>query len=579
MAASNNKKDDNLGFNISGIKNICSKYKKYIATGAMLILLSVVVSTSRAASNDTAEIDDGAAGTTKTDDTQNGEVEVDAHTEVNELFKEYYQWCAAGDTDKIEEIAFPITDTEKSYIKLLSEYVESYDNIKCYTKNGITDGDYIVMVASEMKFKGIETGVPDLGYFYVRKNETGKAYIDNAYSQFNQTNQENNTDEEINKLITEFLEQDEEMVALKRDTQKEYDKVLEKDEELQAMVTSTFRSAIADWVAGFEPSDEKDGDQSGDQKPSSEESGTQTRTAYAKTRVNMREKRSTSSEVIRTLDPGTEVTIYGTSKDGWFKVKSGGDTGFVSKEYIVSDISKVEKEEEDTDNSSAKTRTAYAKTKVNMREKRSTDSEIIQTLAAGTKVTIYGTSKNGWFKVKCKGKTGFISKEYIVSDKSKVEKEESSTGSSSGTNKRVAYAKTKVNMREKRSTDSEVIRTLKAGTKVMIYGKNKNGWFRIRSNGKFGYVRKEYIVSDKSKVEKEETTQTETPSAPSYYNEGDTITLSDSVNVRTSMSETADRVGLAYKGDVLTVIMSYAEGWTKVSWNGQTGYVKTEFLR
>ena len=92
-------------------------------------------------------------------------------------------------------------------------------------------------------------------------------------------------------------------------------------------------------------------------------------------------------------------------------------------------------------------------------------------------------------------------------------------------------------------------------------------------------MKKEYIVSDKSKVEKDETPQDDRPSAPSYYSEGDTITLSDSVNVRSSMSETADRVGLAYKGDVLTVIMSYAEGWTKVSWNGQTGYVKTEYLR
>ncbi len=68
-------------------------------------------------------------------------------------------------------------------------------------------------------------------------------------------------------------------------------------------------------------------------------------------------------------------------------------------------------------------------------------------------------------------------------------------------------------------------------------------------------------------------------SAPAYYNEGDRIRLSDSVNIRASMSESADRVGLAYQGDVVTVIMSYAEGWTKVNWNGQTGYIKTEYLR
>lgn len=579
MAANNNKKDDNMGINVSRIKNICSKYKKYIATGAMLILLSVVISTSRAASGGTSKPDEGPARTAGADEEQKEKVQVDAYEEVNKLLAQYYECYVSGDTDKLEKIAYPISDTEKSYVKLLSQYVEKYDNIKCYTKKGVKDGEYVVMAASEMKFKDIETGAPDLSCFYVRKNENGEVYIDNTYSQFNQTNNVDveNKDEAINSLITEFIEQDEDMVALQKEIREEYDKALEKDEKLQVMVTSTFQNAIAEWVASFGSSDDENGKDGQDGEKTDSESGTQTRTAYAKTRVNMREKRSTSSDVIQTLEAGTEVTIYGTSKDGWFKVKSKGKTGFVSKEYIVSDKSKVEKEDDETD-TTAKTRTAYAKTKVNMRKKRSTDSDIITTLKAGTKITIYGTSKNGWFKIKYKGKTGYVSKEYIVSDKSKVEKEDSQA-SSTASGKRTAYAKTGVNMRKSRSTDSDVVQTLKAGTKVMIYGTSKNGWFRIRSKGKFGYVKKEYIVSDKSKVEKDETPQDDRPSAPSYYSEGDTITLSDSVNVRSSMSETADRVGLAYKGDVLTVIMSYAEGWTKVSWNGQTGYVKTEYLR
>ena len=60
---------------------------------------------------------------------------------------------------------------------------------------------------------------------------------------------------------------------------------------------------------------------------------------------------------------------------------------------------------------------------------------------------------------------------------------------------------------------------------------------------------------------------------------GKKVTLSDSVNVRVSMSETADRVGLAYQGDTIEVIQSYAEGWTKVKWNGETGYIKTELIK
>ena len=44
------------------------------------------------------------------------------------------------------------------------------------------------------------------------------------------------------------------------------------------------------------------------------------------------------------------------------------------------------------------------------------------------------------------------------------------------------------------------------------------------------------------------------------------------------MSETSDRVGTTAIGDTIKVILSYEEGWTKVEWNGQTGFIKTELL-
>ena len=537
MAAKNsNKNDNNLGFNIDSIKNICSKYKKYIATGAMLILLAVVVSTSQKASGskdptETKEIQD-----TKSDDGNNTqEVEVNAYPQINALFEEYYKSYAKGDTKAIEKIAFPISDTEKSYIQSYSKCIESYEDINCYTKNGAAEGEYAVIVVTQMKFPDISSTAPEMASFYVRRDEKGNFYIDNAYSSFNQDYKENSMDVQINTLLTEFGE-DEDIIAMQKDVWKELDKAVEKDEDLNTMVYTTMPNTLAEWVASFSPQttadDEKGNGEKGDSKKDNEQ--------------NDNDKNDDNKN---------------TNEDHEQPDVNDNEQNDENDENNGIDGSK------DDANTSEKTRTAYAKTKVNMREKRSTDSEILQTLNAGTKVTIHGTSKDGWFKVTCKGKTGYISKEYIVSDPSKVQVQ-----------KRTAYAKTKVNMRKKQSTDSDVVQTLKAGTKVMIYGKSKDGWFRVRSKGKFGYVKKEYIVSSKSKVEKDDTSQDHTTST-SYLNEGDRITLTDSVNIRTSMSETADRVGLAYQGDVVTVIMSYAEGWTKVSWNGQTGYAKTEYLR
>lgn len=60
---------------------------------------------------------------------------------------------------------------------------------------------------------------------------------------------------------------------------------------------------------------------------------------------------------------------------------------------------------------------------------------------------------------------------------------------------------------------------------------------------------------------------------------GQQIRLTESTNIRTSMSETAPRLALAYAGEYVTVQMSYAEGWTKVTYNGQEGYVRTDILQ
>ncbi|MDE7313150.1 MAG: SH3 domain-containing protein [Eubacterium sp.] len=542
MAAQNSNNNENhTGFNINAIKNICSKYKKYIATGAMLILLAVVISTSSKASKNQDPKDPGTQQeATNTDgenqDSQNT-MEVNAYPQINGLFEDYYKYYAAGDTESIEKIAFPISDTEKSYIKCFSKCMDSYEQIDCYTKKGIAEGEYVVTVYTEMKFKDVETGAPNLDSFYVRRDKNGNSYIDNAYSSFNETNKENEREDEIITLISEFS-QDEDVIKLSKDVEGKYDEALEKDEDLKNMVFTTVPDVLSEWVATFSSTSVDDENAGGNEKDQKDQKD---------------EKDKQDTQDPEEKDPDEKETGQKDDETGSNETNENDPSG--------------EADAKEPSDEEVKTRTAYAKTKVNMREKRSTSSEILQTLNAGTKVTIYGTSQDGWFKVKCKGKTGYIAKEYIVSDPSKVEVQ-----------KRTAYAKTKVNMRKQRSTDSDVVQTLNAGTKVMIYGTSKDGWFRVRSKGKFGYVKKEYIVSSKSKVEKD-TTTSQGQSSPNYLNEGDRITLTQSVNIRTSMSETADRVGLAYQGDVVTVIMSYAEGWSKVSWNGQTGYAKTEFLR
>ena len=45
------------------------------------------------------------------------------------------------------------------------------------------------------------------------------------------------------------------------------------------------------------------------------------------------------------------------------------------------------------------------------------------------------------------------------------------------------------------------------------------------------------------------------------------------------MSEDAEKVAVAFEGEQVTVVFSYAEGWTKVNYGDKTGFIKTELLR
>ena len=73
----------------------------------------------------------------------------------------------------------------------------------------------------------------------------------------------------------------------------------------------------------------------------------------------------------------------------------------------------------------------------------------------------------------------------------------------------------------------------------------------------------------------EEQAEEEAPAAEAQNRE---TRVTESVNIRSEASTDSDRIALAYQGDVITQIESYDNGWSKVEYKGETGYVKSEFL-
>lgn len=134
------------------------------------------------------------------------------------------------------------------------------------------------------------------------------------------------------------------------------------------------------------------------------------------------------------------------------------------------------------------------------------------------------------------------------------------------------YTTSKVNVRSAADENSDKLGTAEGGTSF-TRTRTDGDWSIIDYNGSTGYIKSEFLTTDAP------AQSTDAGTTADGIAEGTVIALTSSTNIRSSMSETADKVGVAFAGEKVTVVMSYAEGWTKVTWNGKEGYVKTELLQ
>lgn len=441
MKANNNdnNKTTNSGKNNNrdmqtDIVTFFKKNARYLVGAAALIVLLVIL--IRFTGN--SEKQNVAEGTEITEIAgADGTYEVDKNQDINNLITNYYTAYANGDVDTLATLATPLSENEKSYIAMFSQYVEAYQSISCYVKQGLDDKSYLVSVYLEMKLNGIDTVAPGLSTFYVQTKEDGSLYINNIYSQYNTSHKEEAFDPEIEKLYQKY-ENQEDVKKLCTDVQQKYEAALAADTNL-ANTMGTIADAYNAWSASLSVAEEQSTDQPAD--------------------------------TAQTDQPQ--------------------DTAPAEEQPVADQTAAEQPAEQPADaNIQAMNDTVYALDTVNIRSAADQNSSAVGSATIGASFTRTGVSGE---------------------------------------------------------------------------------WSQVQYNGGTAYIKTEFLTTDAS--------QTSKSSTASMAAAGETIRLSDTINVRSSMGENADRLGVAYAGENVKVVESYAEGWSKVEWNGQTGYVKTDLLK
>ncbi len=96
---------------------------------------------------------------------------------IGELIQRYLIARHDADVETLEKIVESDVPFDRSTLEMEAEYIEEFRNIQCYTIAGIVEHTYIVYVAYEQKFIGIETAAPSMHRFYICENGEGSLYI------------------------------------------------------------------------------------------------------------------------------------------------------------------------------------------------------------------------------------------------------------------------------------------------------------------------------------------------------------------------------------------------------------------
>ena len=162
-----------------------------------------------------------------------------------------------------------------------------------------------------------------------------------------------------------------------------------------------------------------------------------------------------------------------------------------------------------------------------------------------------------------------------------------------------------VNVRSSDSETADKLGKAQVGDEFTLLEERGNGWSKISFEGQDAFIKSEFlevvseevVVQEGEAAQEEETAQDNNTASPEEEvadnqaetsnsqstasvadSTGQTVTVVENVNVRKSASESGEKLGLAYIGEKLEVIMKQADGWTRVKYNGQTGYVKSDYV-
>ena len=150
-------------------------------------------------------------------------------------------------------------------------------------------------------------------------------------------------------------------------------------------------------------------------QPSGQVTG-RTATVTAHSGVNLRADSNTYCDVLATLAYGVEVVVTGEWVSGYYPVRVGTLSGYVSADYLKfgEAVQQATPLPAATPQPNAYRVLVDSDNGLNLRSAPNTQSDVVYILPYGMVLTVLGESENGFLHVQWASYTGYVSKEYVT---------------------------------------------------------------------------------------------------------------------------------------------------------------------
>ena len=280
--------------------------------------------------------------------------------------------------------------------------------------------------------------------------------------------------------------------------------------------------------------------------------------------LNMREAASMESPVMLEIPRG-ETVIVTEAGDEWCRVRYHGVTGFCVTHYLSLGVN----------GGQDARRTATVVTEsgpLNLRASASVNAAVLATIPRGQTVAVF-KEENGWCLVSYNGKTGYVMAQFLRQEATPV-----ATPVPTATPipepvlpafATVTTPEGSLNLRRGADQNADILTRIPQNETVPVLALS-GAWTQVTYNGKTGYVMSAFLTYGFSE-------QPNAAPEPEQMLYAKVNTEEGSLNLRRRASSGASILARIPQGELIEVTAP-GERWSRVVYNGKTGYVRSAFL-